>query len=193
MPPARVDPDREPFAEHGHRKLCQRFIIHGDRAQDHTVHAESPVKFHIRKGADPAADLHAQAGLLQHPAHLFAVYRLFLLRAVQIDHMQPVAAGGGEPARGLQYIVGNLCCRRIVAAHKAYARAVNHIYRREQDHIAILQKFRSIVSPTSPLFSGWNWQPNTWPRPTAAGTVSPYSVSASTHALSVSARYECTK
>ena len=38
------------------------------------------------------------------------------------------------------------------------------------------QKARSMPRPTAPLFSGWNWQPQTFAFSTAAVSSRPYSV-----------------
>ena len=151
------------------------------------MRAEASVELHIRQGTDSAADLHAQAGVFKHTAHLAGIDRLFLLRTVQVDHVKPAAAAERKMLRCLQNIVRHLGRGCVIAPDESDAFAADHIYCREQDHFAILQKFRSIVSPASPLFSGWNWQPNTCPRPTTAGTGSPYSASARTTPAAVSA------
>ena len=56
---------------------------------------------------------------------------------------------------------------------QADAHLILQINGRFNDHFCNLTKFFKIARPTSPLFSGWNWVPYTFPLPTAATTSAP--------------------
>ncbi len=61
------------------------------------------------------------------------------------------------------------------ALHQAHDAPLPDVDRRDDDHAALRDasttrtKLSTMRSPTSWLFSGWNWTPSTLPRPTIAG------------------------
>ena len=79
----------------------------------------------------------------------------------------PAAAKSSGNGRGVVAVDRHL---RVVALVEADGLAVKQIDRGKQDHSghSISQNARRMFNPTSPLFSGWNWQPMTLPRCTAA-------------------------
>ena len=54
-------------------------------------------------------------------------------------------------------------------------------------------KLRSSRCPAAPLFSGWNWTPQTFPDPTAAANRGGQSTDAAADAEPGGAAYECAK
>ncbi len=83
-------------------------------------------------------------------------------------------AGGGKVAPHLCGIVAVDRHLRVVALEKPDGLAADEVDGRKEDHTPTSsQKARRMASPTVPLFSGWNWQPKTLPRCTAAGSGAP--------------------
>src|SRR5690606_17776302 len=115
-------------------------------------------------------DLHAIADRAQHGQ----VLARFAERAVQVHHVQPARALGGEAAGALGGIfgVGGFGVgAALLQAHHAPLAQVDGGIDREVAHS--LRKFSSSVAPQRWLFSGWAWMPRTLPRRTTLQKVSP--------------------
>ena len=93
--------------------------------------------------------------------------------AIQIHHVDPFRPCRFELARRLQRIRRHLVHRVKGTLIEPHRRAVFDIDRWQNDHCTNLPKFCRMPRPTSPLFSGWNWQPKIWSRQTIPGKVSP--------------------
>ena len=114
--------------------LHQARLLDRDGAQDHALHACLEPLGDALDGADAAAQLGRNVDVLQDTLDRRAVDRMALDRPVQVDQMQPFAAGVGEGlGLGGGAVVehgGTL----HVAAKQAHALAVLEIDRREKDH-----------------------------------------------------------
>ena len=92
--------------------------------------------------------------------------------------MQEARAGLLEAAGDLERIEPVARRPGIIALGETHDDAVAQIDGRQDVHqmrppFASSRKAARIESPTSPLFSGWNWQPHTFPVRTIAGTSMP--------------------
>ncbi len=111
------------------------------------------------------------------------VHRGARARAVEVDDVQLARAGLHPPARGVERI--GVVHRALVelALGEAHGLALEDVDGRQQDHARTpaapahtATKLSSMRSPFREDFSGWNWTPNTDPRPTIVAKRSPYSV-----------------
>ena len=127
----------------------------------------------VGDGLDTAPQLHLQARLLDDLIDEGEILPGAVPGTVQVHHVDPGGAGVGKAAGGLQGAVGHLVDRVKIPFFQTDTAAVFHVDGRQQDHRFSPPKFFRICNPTSPLFSGWNWQPYTFPRPTAAVTGTP--------------------
>ncbi len=134
--------------------------------------------------ANAAAQLHRHiADGAEDSVHRRGIHRLAGERAVEIDDMQPLAAGGGEFARLVGRAVVELRRLGHVAMHQPHAFAALEIDRGKQDHGRHPRKFATSLSPAAWLFSGWNCVPAMLSRATIATTSPPYCVCAAISVL----------
>src|SRR4029453_3271385 len=102
---------------------------------------------------------------------------------VQVDHVQPAGAVGGEPLGGLDRVAG-AGVRPARPLAQPGRLPVEQVDRREQlqGHArrTWVTKLASRARPARPDFSGWNWVPNRLPCSTAAAKRPPESQTAAT-------------
>jgi len=127
---------------------------------------------------DPAADLDRDTDRADHRAD--GVRLLDAVdRRVEVHDVEPRGALVLPAPRdvGRDVAVHRLVLR--AALREAHHAAPPDVDRRDDDHAAlraastIFTKPSTMRSPTSWLFSGWNWTPTTLPRPTTAGKSRP--------------------
>ena len=131
---ARIDADGDlarPLLAGG---LDQAGLLDRHGAQDHPLDARFEPARDVLDGADAAAQLGRHVDRLQDLDDGLAVDRMALDRAVEIDQVQPFAAGIGEGLGLRGRTVVEHRGARHVAAQQAHALAVLEIDRREQNH-----------------------------------------------------------
>ena len=124
---------------------------------------------HRLKAADPPAHLDFEGGFPGNFAEDGGILGLCVLRAVEVDHVEPFGPVGCKPAGGFQRVLRHFMGGAEFPLVQADAGPVLDIDCGKNDHVVSLPKFLRMVSPVSPLFSGWNCAPKTVPFPTSAG------------------------
>ena len=127
------------------------------RANDNARNAQCKHCLHILHGADAAAKLHGRAGLADDLLHHAVVRVRAVLSGVKVHHVYKVSTGIEEPLCGLDRVFCYFMCSAVVTFLQAHALTVFQINRGDNSHFPTsvsFAKFRSIASPTSPLFSG---------------------------------------
>src|SRR5262249_46531841 len=145
---------------------------HRRRAEDHTLDAVLAQRPRVLERADAATHLDGDPHGAHHARDRRALRRA-AHRRVEIDEGDPPGAVALEAARDLRGIeaVHRLLLRApLVQAHHA---ALAQVDRGNDDHAALREatpatKFATSRRPTAWLFSGWNCNPSTLPRPTIA-------------------------
>ena len=140
----------------GHKlRLC-----HCGRADYHAPDAERIHRLKLCHAAQAAAELNLKPGFFAELPDDLRVFPLAGFRPVKINDVHYLRPGGSERSRHLERIVRHLVNRGEVALIKPHAAAVLQIYGRKYFHQSLSSpKFLSIISPFSPLFSGWNCAP----------------------------------
>ena len=105
----------------------------------------------------------------------FRIFAAAAFGAIQIDHMNIGSAAFRKRAGGFQHGSGDDFAFCIITLVKTHRLAGDHINCRKYNHENSFAKYARIFSPSSALFSGWNWVPITLFLITRPGTlISPY-------------------
>ena len=152
------------------------------RAEDNAIDAGVQIRGDHAHVADAAAHLTEQAGTFFDGDDRLEVGSAAVFGAFEVDHMKLSRPLGGEiGGDGFGAVAVNGHPRVIAALQPDRLAGVKVDGRIDQhEEPSSSQKARRMSRPTEPLFSGWNWQPNTLSRATAAVSQAPYSVSAVT-------------
>src|SRR6185503_6265879 len=120
-----------------------------------------------------ATHLDAQRALRGEPHDRRSIGEHAILRAVEVDDVQP---GGAEPAVTLMQIERIVFVARLrveVALEQANTAAIAQVNCRNQKHQLNLRKLASTREPGREERSGWNCAPQKLPRRTIAETGMP--------------------
>ena len=160
------------------RRLHDVGARHRRGAEDDALGAEVAVALRVLERADAPAHLDRDADRRDHRADRVRL-RQAVDRRVEVHEVDPLGAlrlpaprhlGGVHPVEGL------LAGAALPQAHHA---TLAHVDGGDDDHAALRAasttrtKLSTMRSPTSWLFSGWNWTPRTLPRPTIAAKSRP--------------------
>ncbi len=148
-------------------------------AEDDPGHPALEQLDHVGLRADPASRLDRDVHGPGDGQDRRSIGRSPQTGGVQIHHVQPRCAAGGE-ATGQVHGVPVLALAVEVALGEPHRPTVADVDGRVEVHHrstwwTASTKLARIPNPTLPDFSGWNWAPHTMPRSAEAVTVPPYS------------------
>ena len=185
---AHVERHRDPGAVHPDGFFDDLRSFDGDGPEHHPS-GSLLTEFRIGpRRPDASRYLDLKGTLPEQPPHGLAVPPV-AEGGVEIHDVEPTGARGGEVRR---YLKGIVAVHGLAVANPAQETddtPSREIYRRDRFDAGFghsrpvrgspsARKFESTAAPRRPLFSGWNWIPNTRPSPAAEAKRTPYSVAA---------------